>query len=712
MLTIIKLIVLTIFMVLSSKSIGKLILEKINKKTDESWGIGFLANLSLFWILEFFVMFFKLSSFYLNVFGIVYLLIASVVIIRNIIKYKKIKFTKKEIIAIIITITLMILYCFFVHFGYIETYDSYFYSVLINSATDTNNISVIDPYTGQENLQNYYKYISYYYQAAFLGNMIDIEDTYLVLIWVMTFMNYLFISITALTVVRISKNKYINNILSAFLFTFLTSIFRAPFNALHLVTMIIPIYCFKYMFEMFNKEKSEVLLLISIIATVSITSTSLFVILPFLYVFFVVASILDRRELYIKILSVGIPVILLAFLYIYESLDSYIPLMFMIFMITSAYLLLLNKKTLKILSLLGKISIIVVVVALIIIGILGLGNRTKNTFTKGDAVQEENLIGAGEQTELEEITYENKDLKLNYEFNEEKHSSSMHYIYSNNQSLISKILILGTHSTVLYGGMLTLLLYGIIKKKKTPEVIALCVYVIAFYNPLVKKGLSEIALQLEERIYLFFNTIFALYGIKYLLEIIDEKFNKKHENIIEKTIKCGNVLYITLVIISIGAYVLNFKLIDIHNYNLMYKVPNSIIQTDKYIAGNISTNENSRIFYTANTFNISMIDSNVNNKIKIINSKEYMGYFESKGELITDKIIISAFFDSEGQATITNKENEKIYIDKERVEKLINYFNIEYIVCKKTENEEFIKYIQDNYEVMYLNNEIEVLKVI
>jgi len=144
MLTIIKLVVLTLFMVLSSKAIGELILEKINKKTDESLGIGFLANLSLFWVLEFFVMLFKLSSFYLNAFGIIYLLITSFVIVRNIIKYKKIKFTKKEIIAIIITIVLMILYCFFVHFGYIETYDSYFYSVLTNSASDTNNISVID----------------------------------------------------------------------------------------------------------------------------------------------------------------------------------------------------------------------------------------------------------------------------------------------------------------------------------------------------------------------------------------------------------------------------------------------------------------------------------------------------------------------------------------------------------------------------------------
>ena len=46
----------------------------------------------------------------------------------------------------------------FIHFGYIETYDSYFYSVLTNSAQNTDHMSTIDPYTGQNNLQNYYKY--------------------------------------------------------------------------------------------------------------------------------------------------------------------------------------------------------------------------------------------------------------------------------------------------------------------------------------------------------------------------------------------------------------------------------------------------------------------------------------------------------------------------------------------------------------------------
>lgn len=715
MLTIIKLIVLTIFMILSSKALGELILEKINKKTDETLGIGFLANLSLFWILEFFVMFFKWSSFYLNLFGAIYLAISIFIIIRNIVRHKKLIFTKKEIISIIITIILMLLYCLFVHFGYIETYDSYFYSVLTNSASNTNNISVIDPYTGQENLQNYYKYISYYYQATFLGNVIGIENTYLVLAWVMTFMNYLFISITALTIVRITKNKYINNILSVFLFTFLTSIFRAPFNALHLVTMIIPIYCFKYAFELFKKDNSSIiLLLISIMATITITSTSLFVIVAFLYVIFAVASILDRRDMYIKILSVGTPIIFLASLYVYEALDSYLPIILMFLVITVLYLLFMNKKILKILSIIGKCSIPIVIIILIAIGSRGLGNKTKTSFIKTDAVDESNLIISEENEEgIEKISYENKNLTIDYGFDEEKHSSSMQYIYSNNQSSISKILILTTHSTILYGGMLALLVYGILKKEKKPEFIALYIYLIVFYNPLVRKGLSEVALDLEARIYLFFNTIFSLYGIKYLIEYLDSKMeNKKWYEFIKKY---GSYVYILLVITSITAYILNFNIIDTSKYNLVYKVPTTIIEAEEFLEeylANENDKSNSRVFYTASTFNMSMIDEKVNEKIKIVNSKEYMGYFEKPEEVLTDKLIISAFFDKEGQAKVRDEMNEESYIEEERVKELIEYFNIQYITLKKPTSEKFLKYIQENYEVIYYNEEVQILKVI
>lgn len=714
MLTVIKLIILTIFMVLSSKSIGELILEKLNKKTEETLGIGFLANLSLFWIIEFFVMFFKLSSLYLNIFGGIYLAISIFIIGRNIIKYKKITFTKKEIIAIIIAIVLMVLYCFFVHFGYIETYDSYFYSVLTNSASNASNVSVIDPYTGQENLQNYYKYISYYYQATFLGNILGIENTYVVLAWVMTFMNYLFIAITGLTVVRITKNKYINNILSAFLFTFLTSIFRAPFNALHLVTMIIPVYCFKYMFDLFDRDKSSLpLLIIAVISTITISSTSLFVIFSFIYVFFVVASILKRKDMYRYLLLAITPVIILAFAYIYESLDSYLPMALMMFVLTCLYLVCTNEKILKSLFMLGKLSVIAVFILLVIIGNTGLTSKMKRSFIKSDSVDEGNLIVLEENDEIDKITYEDKDLKLDYEFDGERHSSSMQYIYADNQSSISKIFILITHSTILYGGMLSLFIYGILKKEKRPESIAFYIYLIVFYNPLVKKGLSEIALNLEARIYLFFNTIFALYGIKYLTEYLDSKMeSKKWYEIIKKY---GSYVYAILVGISITAYILNFNLIDANRYNLIYKVPKTVINANEFLEQYIEEENkegNARVFYTANTFNMSMIDKKVNEKIKIINSKEFMGYFENSEEVITDKLVISAFFDTEAQAKIRNEKNEESYIDESRVRELIKYFNIQYMAIKKPQSNSFKKYIEENYQTIYCNDDIQILKVV
>ena len=712
MITVVKLIILALFMLISSKSLGDYILEKTNKQTEESLGIGFLANIASFWIVEFFVMFLKLSTIWLNIFGMIYLIFVISIMIRNIIKYKTIRFTKKEYVAIVIAIILMVLYCVFIHFGYIETYDSYFYSVLTNSASDTEHISVIDPYTGQNNIQNYYKYISYYYQATFLANIANIQESYLVLAWIMTFMNYLFIAITALTVVRITKNKYINNILTMFFFTFLTSIFRAPFNALHIVTMIIPIYCFKYMFDLFEEKKSSIyLLIISILATISITSTSLFVITAFLYVFFVVASFLKRSDIFINILHASVPVIVLGFLYVYESLDTYIVIPAMLVIIAVLYLLFLNKKVIKVFPILGKISLVVAFVALVAIGNLGAVDGFKKMFTKGDAVAKENLIVIEETEGIDEISYENKNLKLNYEFDSNKHSASMNYIYSNSQKKSSILFILATHSTVLYGGMLVLFLYGVIKKEKSPEFIGLCVYLIVFYNPLVRKGLNAVTTGLEARIYLFFNTIFGLYGIKYLLNVIEEKIEEKHEGKLSNLIKYGSTLYAVLVICSIGLYISNFKPIDFKTYNLLYKVPNTVIEADKFIDENNDIKNNIRIFYTANAFNMSMIDENVNNKIKIVNSKEYMGYFEKKDKVITDKLVISAFFDNEGQATVEDKDGKTINIDETRVRELIKYFNIQYIAFKKPTSEDFIKYIDDNYNIIFSNQDIEIVKV-
>lgn len=711
----VKIIILIIFMFFSSKALGLYICDKLNIDREEKTAIGFLMNLALFFLSELPAMLLKLSSLYLNIFGILYLVIILLVLFKYIRNKKIFYFSKKEVIALILTLIFIILYMFFVYFGYIETYDSYFYSVLTNSAQKTEHISTIDPYTGQANIQNYYKYISYYYQSSFLANMLQISEGYLVLIWVMTFMNYLFVSITALTLLRISSNKYINNILTAFLLTFVLSIFRAPFNALHLVTMILSIYCFTYIFEIFKGKKEFLpLLLISIIAGISITSTMMFIAMFFILVFYIVACVLDKKEIIKYLIYISTPVIIILFLYIYESLDNTYILIIMAFIITLTYLFLLSKKLLNFVMKLGYPLLVLLPIIFIIIGTPIQKTIINDLLFKKDIIQSETEISSEEVGKIDEPETQ---LELIYETNADMHSSSMKYIYENKQNNISKVLILITHSSVLYGGMAFLAIYGILKLRNNPEFIAMIIYLIVIYNPLVKKGLSNLTLGLEGRIYLFFNTVFGIYGIKYLFELLNDKItNTKIKSILEKTIKYSSFAYITLVISSTILYVSQFKIIDLNKYDILRKVPNAIVEANTFLNEYIDSKkvdqvEYSRVFYTANVFNISMIDSNVNEKIKIINSKEYMGFFGNKSKTISDKLIISAFMDTEGKCYIIDKNNNKSKIKEKDIMEYIKNLKIEYIALKKPTTNEFQKYLNDNFEVLYSNNEIQIIQI-
>lgn len=714
--TVLKILLLIIFMFFSSKALGIYICEKIKKDKEEKTAIGFLANLSLFFICELAVMFFKLSTTYLNIFGLVYLVIVGLIIFKYIKNKKIIKITKKEIVALVLAFTFVLLYMLFIHFGYIETYDSYFYSVLTNSAQNTDHISTIDPYTGQNNLQNYYKYISYYYQASFLANILGIEEGYLVLIWVMTFMNYFFISMTAVTLVRITKNKNLNNILTAFFLTFVLSVFRAPFNALHLVTMILSVYCFTYMFDLFKEEKTSLyLLLICIIAGSSITSTMMFIMIFFICIFYIVACILKRKDLLNSILYAGTPAFILLFLYIYESLDNIYVIAVMLFILTILYLLFQNKKFIDIIAKLGYPLLIIIPIILILMGTPLYDNILTKLLIRKDTIDSNMQIASDNIEDLDEYSYEEKDLMLKYTISDEIHSSSMKYIYKNNTNIMSTILILITHSSVLYGGIAFLLIYGMVKLRKKPEFLSLLIYIIVLYNPLVKKGLSTLTLGLETRIYLFFNTIFGILGIYYLLEFIEEKIkNKKIQNVIEKTWKYGSYAYMLLVTCSILIYVLQFNAINCRKYSLVAKVPNTLIQANNYFNKYIEQNDNkgyTRVFYTANTFNMSMIDKETNKKIKIINSKEYMGYFENKNKILTNKLIISAFFDTEGESYLYNENGDKIQIEEKNIQEFIKYFNIQYITYKTPKNQTFQKYIEKNFEIIYTNDDVQIIKV-
>ena len=81
--TILKILLLIVFMCFSSKALGLYVFDKIKKDREEKTAIGFLANLTLFFICELPVMFFKLSSRYLNIFGLVYLTIIGIIMLNK-----------------------------------------------------------------------------------------------------------------------------------------------------------------------------------------------------------------------------------------------------------------------------------------------------------------------------------------------------------------------------------------------------------------------------------------------------------------------------------------------------------------------------------------------------------------------------------------------------------------------------------------------------
>ncbi len=715
--TILKILLLIVFMCFSSKALGLYVFDKIKKDREEKTAIGFLANLTLFFICELPVMFFKLSSRYLNIFGLVYLTIIGIIMLKYIKNKKIIKITKKEIIALIVAFAFMLLYMICIHFGYMETYDSYFYSVFTNSAQNAEHISTIDPYTGQSNLQNYYKYMSYYYQASFLANIVGLQEGYLVLIWVMTFMNYFFISMTAITLVRIARNKNLNNILTAFFLTFVLSIFRAPFNALHLVTIVLSIYCFTYMFDLFKEEKTSLhLLLICIIAGISITSTMMFIMLFFICSFYIVVCILKRKDLLNSVLYVGTPVLIILFLYIYESLDNIYVIAIMLFVLTILYLLFQNKKIIDIIAKLGYPMMIIIPIILILLGTPLYDNILAKLLIKKDNIDSSMQIIPENAENPDEHLEDGEKLILNYTVDKEIHSSSMKYIYENKSNVLSTILILITHSSILYGGMIFLLVYGIKNLRKKPEFLLLVVYIIILYNPLVRKGLSALTLGLEGRIYLFFNTIFGILGIYYLLEFIETRVkNIKTQYNIKKVLQYGSYVYITLTAFSILVYILQFDIIDCKKYSILAKVPNTLVEAteyfNKYIQENNLSNEYVRVYYTANTFNMSMIDKNVNKKIKIINSKEYMGYLGDENKTFTSKLAISAYFDSEGKSYLYNESGKEVPIEEKEIEEYIKYYDIQYITCKASKEEKFKNYINNNFEVIYSNDDVQILKL-
>ena len=235
----------------------------------------------------------------------------------------------------------------------------------------------------------------------------------------------------------------------------------------------------------------------------------------------------------------------------------------MLFVLTILYLLFQNKKIIDIIAKLGYPMMIIIPIILILLGTPLYDNILAKLLIKKDNIDSSMQIIPENAENPDEHLEDGEKLILNYTVDKEIHSSSMKYIYENKSNVLSTILILITHSSILYGGMIFLLVYGIKNLRKKPEFLLLVVYIIILYNPLVRKGLSALTLGLESRIYLFFNTIFGILGIYYLLEFIETRVkNIKTQYNIKKVLQYGSYVYITLTAFSILVYILQFDIID------------------------------------------------------------------------------------------------------------------------------------------------------
>lgn len=717
-------------MFFSSKAIGQFIYDKLKWTKQESIGVGYFANLGLFFLLQFPVMIFKLSSVWLMCFGGVYLCFIIAALIWSIYQKKLFVFTKKELIALAATLGLMILYFCFLNFGTIETYDSYFYSVLTSSAKNANQVSVIDPYTGLANLQNYYKYISYYYQATFFSGLFQINYAYLVLIWPFTFMNYFLLMYTAVTICRFTKNKYANHFLSIFFVTCVLSIFRAPFNALHMLTFVVPIYCFYYIFHYFKTSTAEgkkYLLLFSIctLAGISFSSTTLFVMLPFIYVIYITNCICKKEKHFLNIFYIALPIIFLGFLYLYESLDTLWVLVVGIFFLFSCYLLLRTKWFNKFLFQLGKGLIVIVPILLCLMPLFHVDQFLKTRFMKGDAISAGDEIGNAKVPScLGENTIELKENNL-WEFDSQKHSTAMEYIHGKTTSKASTILIMLTHSIFKYGGMLALFLYGIFYLRKDPRFIAFIIYLVTFANPLVKSGVNTVTFGLGYRISLFFTMYFALLGIAFAIKFIQEKLKgKPQEKQFETLLHYGWICYLVLSVLSIGAYIHMLKPVDFKNYNLLYKVPKQMDVAEQKINHYFDQNKRRirpKVLYTSSVFNLSMIDQEPNNKIKVMNSKEQMLYFSDPSK-ITDKVLMNIYFENEGKLDLTPIVDHCKYLkDRKKLEHktdcncnidtLLKAYSVDFVITKVPTDPAFLKSLEAKYPVIYRSQDILMLQI-
>ena len=705
---IVKLIVILIFLLVSSKSLAVYVNKKTELSHEISLGLGYLLNIALFFICTFIPMFFRLSYFYMMIGGTIYTVICLYSIYKAFKSKQLFKFTRREIISLIIAIVFTILFGMYIDFGYAEMYDSYFYSIYSNSGTSADKLSIINPYNGIADMQNYYKYISFYLEPSFFANIFNIAPAYLVLIWPFTFMTYYFLGITAFGIVRISKKTYVNNIVSIFVLTFFGSIFRAPFNTLYISTILLPVYLFYFAFRSLRDEKYLWIYYVCFMAGSACTSAILYTSAAFFATFFISSYFKKNYDKLTTIFKLAIPTYCLGLLYLLESNRT-------IFSFGIAFLFLAIIWYLLRFKLIKRFARDVAIFMFVLIPTLFIVAPKDDRIIKfADA-----FMNQGSVADKQATTAQNACIVSNIELEDYKYEvdytvfgTSMNYIYKSPKTLLNTSMIMITHSLLLYGGLLFYLIYGFFKKRHKHFYKMFLLYILFFFNPFVSEGLSMLTLDLNDRIYLFFNTFYAIYGIVWFFEWLEE-LDIKFINVL---IKYAYIPYAFLLVLSVYSYVSLVKTPYSNNIDPLYKVPENLVdsnvEVNKLVSTPLGEDKKPVVLYTLDTLSLTMIDENPNNKYKLIDSKDYKTfYFDTS--YVSNKMLLNLYFLSNGKYDfeylklyIKNGDYNEGYCD---IAKLLKEYNVSYIVVGSDYRNSYDR-IKNDYEIVYDKNDILVLK--
>ncbi len=704
---VLKLLVITIFLLVSSKSLGIFVSKKTSLSAEISLGIGYMFNIAIFFVCSFIPMYFRLSTDYLMISGTIYSIICFASIWYAIKNRELFKFSKKEVLAIFIALVFTALFALFVDFGYADMYDSYFYNILSNSGTKANKLSMINPYNGISDLQTYYKYISFYLEPSYFANIFEITPAYVVLIWPFTFMAYYFLAITALGVARISKKNYINNIVSVFILTTYTTFFRAPFNYLYIVNILLPIYLFYFAFRSFRDKKFVSVYYIIFVAASACSSAILYTSAAFILALYISSYIKKNYDKLDILFKLAIPTYLLAYLYMLESsrtikavIIALIPLLIIGFIIRFK----LVKRFAR------DVAIFLLIVIPITFVVAPRDSKLKQFSSAfvGRGVVADKLI-----TTTEDVCVSNeievKDVTVDTDYN--MFGTSMKYIYEGNTSLLNSALIAGTHSIFMYGGLLFFAIYGFFYRRKKHVYKMFIIYLVLFFNPFVSKGLALITMDLNNRIYLFFNTFYAIFGIVWFFEWLEELDIK----FINKCVKYFYIPYAFLLCLSVYSYVALLKTIDYKNTSMLYKIPNNLVEASDEVNSIVSTKRSESkpiVFYSIDTLGLSVLDKNPNDNYKLVDSKIFKDYYFYPN-ILTNKSLVHLYFASNGEYDFDeirpNIVDGKYSIKNCGINNLLTNYKVDYIVLGSKYKDAYDK-IKDDYEIVYNKNDVLVLK--